>query len=31
MSRREVADHKALENHATAVLTCGQAPGSFGH
>lgn len=31
MSQREVADHKALENHATAVLTCGQPPGSFGH
>ena len=31
MSQREITDHKALENHASAVLTSGQPPGSFGH
>ena len=31
MSQREVTDNKALENHASAVMTSGQPPGSFGH
>ena len=31
MSQCEITDHKALENHASAVLTSGQPPGSFGH
>ena len=31
MSQPEVTDNKARENHASAGMTSGQPPGSFGH